>query len=126
MKKYFFSLIMSLLTIVSMAQSPRFEADNVLYKFPDTREGELLSHIFIITNAGDAPLIISEYKVACPCTKVELPTKPIMPGQSYKMKVTFDTKGKTYLQDRAVLLQTNTKKKEEKVRFKVFVIPEGE
>lgn len=126
MKKYLLSLIMSFLTVVSMAQVPKFEADNALYKFPDTREGEQLSHTFTITNTGDVPLIISDYKVACPCTKAELPTKPIMPGQSYKLKVTFDTKGKTYLQDRSVLLQTNTKKKEEKLRFKVFVIPEGE
>lgn len=126
MKKYLLSLIMSFLTVVSMAQAPKFETDNALYKFPDTREGEQLSHTFTITNTGDAPLIISDYKVACPCTKAELPTKPIMPGQSYKLKVTFDTKGKIYLQDRSVLLQTNTKKKEEKLRFKVFVIPEGE
>lgn len=119
-------IMMSLTSLGSLAQSPKFAADNPVHKFPDTREGEVLSHVFIITNSGDAPLIISDYKVACPCTKVELPPDPIMPGQSYKLKVTFDTKGKSYVQDRAVLLQTNTKKKEEKLRIKVFVIPEGE
>jgi hypothetical protein len=79
----------------------------------------------VITNTGDAPLIISEYKVSCPCTKVTLPD-PIPPGKSAVLHVTFETKGKYYEQDRAIILSTNTKKGTEKVRFKVFVIPEGE
>lgn len=116
--------IVSLISALSVAQAPKFEADNPVHKFADTREGELLSHVFTITNTGDAPLIISDYKVACPCTKAELPSNPILPGKSYQMKITFDTKGKYEWQDRAILLQTNTKKKEEKLRIKVYVIPE--
>lgn len=119
-------VIVSLISAVSLAQAPKFEVDNAVHKFPDTREGEILSHVFVITNTGNAPLIISDYKVACPCTRAELPSNPVMPGESYKMKVTFNSKGKYEWQDRAVLLQTNTKKKEEKLRIKVFVIPEGE
>lgn len=117
-------ILMGLVSTLSLSQAPKFEVDNAIHKFTDTREGELLSHVFTITNTGDAPLIISEYKVACPCTKAELPSNPILPGKSYQMKVTFDTKGKYEWQDRAILLQTNTKKKEEKLRIKVFVIPE--
>lgn len=116
--------IMCSISAVSLAQSPKFTVDNAIHKFEDTKEGELLSHTFVITNSGDAPLIISDYKVACPCTKVVLPTDPVLPGQAYKMKVTFDSRGKTEWQDRAILLQTNTKKKEEKLRIKVYVIPE--
>lgn len=115
---------LSCFSLIGLSQAPRFEADNEVHKFADTREGELLSHVFTITNTGDAPLIISDYKVACPCTKAELPSNPILPGKSYQMKITFDTKGKYEWQDRAILLQTNTKKKEEKLRIKVYVIPE--
>lgn len=117
-------IIISCLSTIGLSQAPKFEADNSVHKFADTREGETISHVFTITNTGDAPLIISDYKVACPCTKAELPSNPILPGKSYQMKVTFDTKGKYEWQDRAILLQTNTKKKEEKLRIKVFVIPE--
>lgn len=117
-------IAMSVIGSSLIAQAPKFEADNAVHKFADTREGEVLSHTFTIKNTGNAPLIISDYKVACPCTKAELPSEPILPGQSYKMKVTFDTKGKYEWQDRAILLQTNTKKKEEKLRIKVFVISE--
>lgn len=121
--KGFILLVLCSISMLTCAQLPKFEADESVHKFPDTREGVLLSHVFTIRNTGDAPLIISEYKVACPCTKVELPMHPILPGHSYPMKVVFDTNGKSEWQDRAILLQTNTKKKEEKLRIKVYVIP---
>lgn len=108
--------------MLSVAQTPVFSVDNATKKFQDTKEGEVLSHVFKITNTGKTPLIINDYKVACPCTKVQLPTQPILPGKSYDMKVTFDTKGKSEWQDRMILLQTNTKKKEEKLRIKVYVL----
>lgn len=111
---------------ISFSQMAKFSVDKSVHTFEDIREGTQLSHVFKITNSGDAPLIIQDYKVACPCTKIELPKNPILPGETYSMKVTFDSNGKTYLQDRSILLQTNTKKKEEKLRIKVYVIPKEE
>lgn len=93
------------------------------YKFPNIVEGEIVTHDFKFTNTGKEPLIISSFKVQCTCTKVELPSKPINPGESGKIKVTFNSDGKTYYQDRIIDLYTNTKKKTEKLRFKVFVEP---
>lgn len=126
MIRLFNILVVILLSGMSFAQQAKFYAEKPTHKFEDVKEGQQLSHIFEIKNIGDAPLLINEYKVACPCTKIDLPNKPILPNESAKLKMTFDSKGKTYLQDRMILLQTNTKKGEEKLRFKVFVIPEGE
>lgn len=108
-----------------IGQKAEFSVDKGVFTFPKTNEGPVISHDFVITNTGDAPLIISDYKVSCSCTKVTLPD-PIPPGKSALLHVTFETKGKYYEQDRAIILSTNTKKGTEKVRFKVFVIPEGE
>jgi hypothetical protein len=52
-----------------------------------------------------------------------MPEQAIAPGESAEIKVTFDTDGKAYFQDRTVLLTTNTKRKTEKLRFKVNIIP---
>jgi hypothetical protein len=52
-----------------------------------------------------------------------VPKEPIAPGKSGVIKITFDTNGRTFYQDRVIILNTNTKKKEEKVRFKVYVEP---
>ncbi|MNJ83886.1 hypothetical protein D3C87_13150 [compost metagenome] len=109
-----------------IGQKAEFSVDKGVFTFPETKEGPVISHDFVITNTGDAPLIISDYKVSCPCTKAVLPKDPIPPGQTAVIQVTFETKGKYYEQDRAILLLTNTKKGTEKLRIKVFVVPEGE
>lgn len=91
-------------------------------KWDKTPEGELLKHYFVFNNAGDAPLIIDEAKVSCPCTKVTFPKKPVPPGAKDSILVTFDTNHKFYNQDRKIILKANTKK-DEKLRIKVYVIP---
>ena len=47
---------------------------------------------FVFTNTGDAPLIISNVKSTCGCTIPKKPEKPIMPGESDKIQVKYDTK----------------------------------
>jgi hypothetical protein len=123
--KYLIFLFISFLAFASIGQEAKFTVDKATHKFKDTEEGVLLTHVFRVTNTGTAPLIIKDYRVACPCTKVELPKSPIAPGQTIDMKVSFDTNGKKEWQDRAILLQTNTKKKEEKLRIKVYVLPKN-
>lgn len=108
------------------AQEAEFSIDKATHKFPKTNEGVVLSHTFIVENTGDAPLIISNYEVACSCTKLTYPTKPILPGEKAELVVTFDTKGKYYFQDRTILVQTNAKKEILKLRFKVNVTPADE
>lgn len=105
----------------AIAQEAKISIAKPVHKFPKTKEGKLLEHTFQITNTGTAPLIISDYKVACDCTKAFLPKKPIVPGETVGIKVTFDTKEKYYFQDRIIYLTTNTKSKEAKLRIKVNV-----
>lgn len=109
---------------VSIAFSQaKFDVDKSTHKFPKTKQNIVLKHAFEVTNTGDQPLIISDFKVACTCTKVILPTKPIAPGETIQLIVTFDTTGKSYFQDRIIYLATNTPKGEEKLRIKVMVEP---
>jgi len=105
-------------------QEAEFSIDKSVIKFPKTHEGEILEHTFLVENTGNAPLIISDYEVACPCTKLTYPNQPINPGDKAKLKVTFDTSGKYYFQDRAVIVHTNTKTGTHKLRVKVNVIPQ--
>jgi hypothetical protein len=124
MRNFFIALII-LKSATGFGQSADFFVEDPLHKFPKTNEGAVLEHTYLVQNKGDQPLIISDYKVACPCTKLILPDT-IMPGQQAEIVLTFDTKGKYYQQDRRIFLVTNTPKKMEELRFKVYVIPKDE
>ena len=113
--------IVFLFSLSAFGQEAKITVSKPVHKFPKTKEGKLLEHTFQMKNTGTAPLIISKYEVACDCTKAYLPQKPILPGESFGIKVTFDTKGKYYFQDRTIILTTNTKSKEAKIRIKVNV-----
>lgn len=114
-----------------MISAPGFGQEAVFFvkepthKFPKTPEGAVVQHYFVVENKGIDTLKISQVKVACPCTKIEFPAI-IPPHSKDSVLLTFDSKGTYYQQDRKIYVFTNTKKKVEELRFKVFVIPREE
>lgn len=123
MRLFFAIIIIALSSAPGFCQVAEFSIDKSVHKFPATKQGVVLSHEYMITNTGDEPLIISDYKVSCTCTNAILPEEPIQPGETFPLKITFDTNEKYYFQDRTIILVANTKKKMHKVRFKVKVVP---
>ena len=121
MKLFFAIILIAMSSALGFGQEAELRFNKKVHKFPDVDEGVVLEHVFTFENAGSAPLIFKDYKVTCPCTKVYFPDKPIAPGQSGEVKVTFDTKGKSYYQDRIIEIFSNSKKGTEKLRIKVFV-----
>lgn len=102
-------------------QHAEFFVKEELAKFPKTNAGAILQFDYLVTNTGSDTLRITDYKVACPCTKITFPTV-VAPGETTEIHLTFDTKDKYGLQDRSIYLITNTKRKMERLRFKVNVI----
>ncbi|MGL5683342.1 MAG: DUF1573 domain-containing protein [Marinifilaceae bacterium] len=56
--------------------------------------GGPVSQSFTFTNTGDKPLIIKNVRVSCGCTTPDWSKKPIPPGESGEIKVTFDPKNR--------------------------------
>jgi hypothetical protein len=125
MRLFFAIIIIALSSATGFGQEAEFSIKQAVHKFPKSTEGTILEHTFTFTNTGKAPLIISDYNVECPCTKLEIPKNPILPGQTGTIKVIFDSSGKSYYQDRIIFLNTNTKRKTEKLRIKVFIEPKS-
>lgn len=115
--------ILFLSSALGFSQEAEFFVKKSTFKFPKTNEGSIVEHSFSVKNTGDIPLVLTSYEVECDCTKAFLPEKPIQPGETVGVKVTFDTEGKAYLQDRIIVISTNTKKGKEELRFKIFVKP---
>ncbi len=124
--KLFFAIIIAISAVPSVKDGAVLSFYTHSYSFPDTNEGEILSTDFEFENTGTAPLLLTDYKVACSCTKAVLPKKPILPGEKGKVVVTFDTNDKYGYQNRVIEIVSNSVKKVGKLRIKVVVIPKSD
>lgn len=122
MKILIFMLTPLISSAIALQQFAELSFDKKVIKFPDSLEGVLLEEYIHFTNTGQAPLVFETYKVSCPCTKLEFPEKPTAPGARDSIRLTFDTTGKSYYQDREILIFANTKKKSDKIKVKVKVL----
>ncbi len=66
-----------------------FEHDVIDYgKIERKSDGK---RVFVFTNKGNSPLIISRIQSSCGCTVPKKPTEPIMPGKKGEIEVKYDT-----------------------------------
>lgn len=127
MKLFFFAIIIAIGTASPTKDGAVFSfVGKTMFMFADTKEGTQLSHTFEFVNSGNEPLIISDYDVACSCTKAIYSKAPILPGEKSNITITFDTNGKYGYQDRVVKVYSNATKRPVKLRIKVFVQSERE
>jgi hypothetical protein len=68
--------------------------DTMQYHMGTFKTGEKAEHTFEFTNVGKGNFYIKEVKSTCSCTATDWPRGSVGPGESGKIKVTFDTKGK--------------------------------
>lgn len=97
--------------------------DSVTYVFDTINEGDKAEHIFRIKNSGSKNLIIAQAFGSCGCTVPEYPKEPVAPGAIVPIKVTFNSAGKQYEQNKIVTLVCNTENRNEKLYMKGYVRP---
>jgi hypothetical protein len=93
---------------VTAAMKPTMDFKDTTHDFGNLHEGEKVSFDFEFTNNGKTPLVISSASGSCGCTVPEFPRDPVAPGASAKMKVTFNSTGKSGHQEKSVTIRTNT------------------
>ena len=103
---------------------PAFTFEKEEHDFGTLIDGEKVTYSFRFTNSGDAPLIISNAKGSCGCTVPNYPKDPIAPGATASIDVTFDSKGRTGKQSKAVTLTANTNPNRKVIRIHSEVITE--
>ena len=82
-----------------------FEKD--VHDFGKIVEGEKVSYSFKFKNTGKVDLIISDAKGSCGCTVPQWPKNPVAPGADGVVDVTFNSSGKSGMQNKTVTLITN-------------------
>ncbi|PIE49094.1 MAG: hypothetical protein CSA39_04300 [Flavobacteriales bacterium] len=93
------------------------------HDFGTIPEGEKAETVFEFKNTGKSALIITNAKATCGCTVPEWPKEPIAPGESGKISVIFNSKGRPGKNSKTVTLTTNTAKGKESVVIKANVTP---
>lgn len=116
------TLLILFILIVNSVFSQEIVCKNPVHKFGFVTEGDTVFVSYELKNSGDKPLIISSYEVECGCTTMGKVYSAIEPGETYTIKVKFDTHEKYDRQDRTVTLISNAKNSPTVLRFKGVVL----
>ena len=109
-------------SMTSSTESPIMTFDKTLHDFGTIQEGETVETIFTFTNSGKSDLIIVDARGSCGCTVPEYPKNtPIPPGESGKIRVSFDSSNKPNMQQKTVTISANTDSGRETIRIKALV-----
>ena len=80
------------------------------FDFGKIKHGEVVSHTYEITNTGKNPLILSQVIPGCGCTVPEFTKEPILPGESGKITLKFDSNGFQNIINKQAEIYANTEK----------------
>ena len=64
---------------------------------------------FEFTNDGNSPLIITNVKTTCGCTIPKKPNKPVLPAESEKIQVKYDTNRIGFIR-KSIIVSSNAEK----------------
>ena len=97
MNRFATFLLLCITCVVLSAKSPQsvITFENTVAKlgtFPESRP--IVSSEFVFKNTGYAPLVIHQAIASCGCTTAMFTEKPIQPGESGKVSVTYNGTGR--------------------------------
>lgn len=86
----------------------KIEFEETAHNFGKIKAGDVVTTTFKFKNTGDAPLIIQNATASCGCTVPEKPEGPIAPGETGELKVQYDSRGKSGMENKQVTVTANT------------------
>lgn len=94
MKRLFSLAAMLVCTIAMMAQAD-IQFDKTQHNFGKFSENDpIVKCTFTFTNTGDKPLVVNQAVASCGCTVPTYTKKPVQPGETGTINVTYNGKGK--------------------------------
>jgi hypothetical protein len=91
------------------------------FDFGDIKQGDKVEHTFEFENTGEADLLISTVRASCGCTVPEYTKEAIKPGESGKVKVTFNSSGKKGRTTKTITVVSNTANENEILKIKTNI-----
>lgn len=84
----------------------RFTEQN--FDFGNIKAGDVVEHEFEYTNLGDQELKIIKVVTGCDCLTYDYPSTPLKKNEKAKMKITYNSTGKTGAFVKTILIDNNT------------------
>jgi len=109
MKIKHLTIILLLLAVVVNAQlkGPQIYSPESEYSFGDIVEGSVVSHNFKIINKGEEELYLIKVNSTCGCTVAKPAKEKLQPGESTKIRVTFNSTGRSGRQKKFINVFNN-------------------
>jgi hypothetical protein len=92
----------------SLSKMPQMMFSDTAHNFGNLKDGEVVEYDFKFTNTGGVPLLVTGAESTCGCTASDFNRAPIAPGASDRIRVRFDSKGKSGHQEKTVTIFANT------------------
>lgn len=105
------TLVVALFILVGLGLAalgaPKISVDQTHYDFGEVVAGIAITHTFVLTDAGDQPLIINRVWTSCGCTTTALSKTTLAPGESVDLTVTFNSTGYTGKVGKTITVESN-------------------
>ncbi|MBN2291692.1 MAG: DUF1573 domain-containing protein [Pirellulales bacterium] len=92
---------------------PKAVVDNEVFNFGTMDKSGRSSHDFVISNEGQAPLILIKGKTTCKCTMAKLDKESVMPGESTKINIEWTAREYSGPFEQVATIQTNDPRRPE-------------
>lgn len=100
-------VFLGLVLLPTAGAAPIMVIDDSEYFFGQVQNTETISHDFILTNEGDAPLHISAVRSDCGCVVATLARDTLIPGESVALGAKFNLKNRAGPQVRRIVVESN-------------------
>lgn len=77
------------------------------FDFGDIKQGDVVTHTFVLSNSGGDLLKISNVQASCGCTAADPEKKELVPGESTNLTVKFNSAGRQGKQTKTVKIFSN-------------------
>lgn len=117
--KYILCCVIFFTSSIIYAQKPMPVCEKSMHNFGVILEKDgKVTHTFIIKNMGKAPMVINKIEASCGCTTSAYSKKPIAPGETTEVKITFDPTDRPGIFSKAISIYTNATSKSLNLRIR--------
>jgi hypothetical protein len=106
-KKFLIAFFVFSSILFAQLIQPKLVLQQNEYDFGDIKQGDLVSHTFVLSNSGGDLLKITNVQASCGCTAAAPEKNELAPGESTNLSVKFNSAGRQGKQTKTVKIFSN-------------------